>query len=277
MKMPSRAGVLLAAVAWLAACVPIDEIATGSASTLSAVRPDGAPFALLDPGAAELDSLHFKIRAYGQDAARQAADQAEASYNRIMIDTNLFSFQPRQLYQIVVYADAREYRHKTGQPEWSGGCSIGNAIYTFTGPQLAQTVAHEMAHLIWFEFMGRINLDHRWVNEGLAVYEELKAAGAQRQDPFAYQRGTLRATPLTIDQLVHLVPATEREKSVALWYAQSHDMVRFFIERGGRMGFSQFLTCLRDGRSFDDAVSSSFIGQWRTLDDSYQAWQRSLQ
>jgi hypothetical protein len=269
-------GILIASLL-AGACVPVDEIDMGSRSAAQAVRPDGQPFALLDAGASELDSLHFKVRAYGQEPVRRTADSAEAAYSRVMSDTNLFSFQQRQLYQIVVYATQDEYRRKTGQPAWSGGCSVGNAIYTFAGPQQDQTVAHEMTHLIWFEYMGRVNLDHRWVNEGLAVYQQLKTAGVQRQDPFAVQRGTLRATPLTIDQLVHLVPATERENTVALWYAQSEDLVRFMIERGGRMGFSQFLGSLRDGRSLDESVGASFAGQWRTLDDLYQSWQRSLQ
>jgi len=124
--------------------------------------------------------------------------------------------------------------------------------------------------------MGRSEIDQRWVNEGLAVYEELKAAGPGR-DPFTLQRATLRTTPLTIDQLIHLVPATERERTVALWYAQSEDLVRFMIERGGRMGFSQFLAGLRDGRTWDDAVNSAYVGQWRTLNDVYVGWQNTLQ
>lgn len=271
--------ILLASL--LAACVPLPdaEVIPDQPLPSQAVRPDGAPFALLDAGAQQLDSLHFRVRAYGQDQARAVSDSAEASYTRIMTDTNLYSFQPRGLYQIVVYADQAEYRRKTGQPEWSGGCSVGNSIYTFSGPQLAQTLAHEMTHLIWFEFMGRVVLDHRWVNEGLAVYEELKASGALngRQDPFAAARGLLRQQPLTLDQLIHLVPATERERTVTLWYAESESLVQFMIERGGRIGFSQFLYALKDGRPFDEAVGSSFPGVWRTLADLAQAWERSLQ
>ena len=269
---------LAAASFW--ACVPVPDYMTEEANrapSFPALRKEGETFARLDPGASELESLHFKTFAYGQEMARRVSDSAEAAYGRIMTDTNLYSFRPRALYQIVVYGSQNEYRNKTGQPEWSGGCSVGNAIYTFVGPQLPQTLAHEMTHLIWYEYMGRVNLDHRWVNEGLAVYEELKAAGVQRQDPFALSRGTLRQQPLTMDQLIHLVPATERERTVQLWYAQSESMVRFLIERGGRMGFSQFLASLRDGRSFDDAVATAYPGNWRTLADVEGAWQRSLQ
>lgn len=268
---------LLCAAALLCACVPVpDEQGGGDAPppTITAVRPDGQPFQLLDAGAAELESLHFKVRAYGQDSAKAVSDQAEATYQRIMVDTNLFSFQQRALYQIVVYGSQEEYRRKTGQPDWSGGCSLGNSIFTFAGPALESTIAHEMTHLIWFEYMGRADMDSRWVNEGLAVYEELKSGG--RGDAFALARQTLRTTPLSIDQLIHLVPATERERTVTLWYAQSEALVQFMIERGGRMGFSAFLAAVKDGRPWDDAVRSSFTGNWSSLPDVVNSWQRTL-
>lgn len=235
-------------------------------------------FAPLDAGAAQQDSLHFTVRAYGAQDARQISEQAEAAYNRIMIDTNLYSFQPRGLYQIVVYGGQDEYQKKTGQPNWSGGVSVGNAIYSFMGPGLYQTIAHEMTHLIFFEYMGRVNIDHRWVNEGLAVYEEGKAlgGGADRPDIFAVVRGRLRQQPIPMDQMIRLIPATEREYTVNVWYAQAESMIRHMIERGGRIGFSQFLAALRDGRDFDAAVAASFPGVWRNLADFEQSWQRSL-
>jgi hypothetical protein len=263
----------------LGACVPVDEVESGMPPpSQTPIRADGQPFADLDAGAYQLDSLHFRIRAYGQDNAKQVADGAEASYQRIMQDTNLYSFQPRDLYHIVVYGSQQEYDQKTLQPVWSGGCSVGNSIYTFSGPLMQETIAHEMTHLIWYEYMGRAQQEQnqRWLNEGLAVYEELKTAGAPR-DPFTLQRSTRRVTPLTVDQLENLVPATEREKTVSLWYAESEDFTRFLIERGGRMGFSQFMQALKDGRTFDDAVNSSYVGQWRSLADAYQAWQNTLQ
>ena len=267
----------LAAAAGLAACVPVADEQGDAPPTITAVRADGQPFELLDAGAAELESMHFKVRAYGQDAVKSVSEQAEQTYTRIMSDTNLYSFQQRSLYQIVVYASHEEYRRKTGQPEWSGGCSLGNSIYTFGGAQLQTTIAHEMTHLIWFEYMGRADMDQRWVNEGLAVYEETKAAGNSRIDPFVLARATLRTTPLPVDQMIHLVPATERERTVTLWYAQAESIVQFMIERGGRMGFSAFLGALKDGRAVDDAVRSSFVGTWSSLADVVQAWQRSLQ
>jgi hypothetical protein len=233
----------------------------------------------LDAGAYQLESLHFVVRAYGSQAAREVSQEAEEAYNRIMVDTNLFSFKPRGLYQIVVYATPEEYRRKTGQPSWSAGISVGNAIYGFLGPQLTRTIAHEMTHLIFYEYMGRVEVGHRWINEGLAVYEANKASGSSQgaADIFAALRGRLRQQPIPIDQLTQLIPATEREHSVNTWYAQSEAMVRYMIERGGKIGFAQFLEGLRERRNFDLAIASAFPGVWRSLAEFEQGWLRSLQ
>ncbi|MEK7858585.1 MAG: hypothetical protein AAB320_05525 [Elusimicrobiota bacterium] len=235
------------------------------------------PFPLLDAGASELDTLHFKVKAYGTPKAIAIGDAAEADYNRIMVDTGLYSFKPRGLYQLIVYANAEEYHRKTAQPAWSGGLSIGNAIYTYEGPGLRGTLSHEMTHLIFYEFMAHMNADHRWVNEGLAVFEQNKAlAGpAGQADIFASVRGNMRQLPIPMDQMIRLVPATEREYAVSVWYAQAESMIRFMIERGGRIGFSQFLTALRSGKSFDAAVNESFPGIWRGLAEFESAWKRA--
>lgn len=232
----------------------------------------------LEAGAQENSSLHFKVKAYGQDTVLAVSAQAEAAYTRIMTDTGLNSFMPRGLYQIVVYGTQDEYRKKTGQPDWSGGVAVGNAIYTYSSARVDAVLSHEVTHLIWFEYMGRVNPDHRWVNEGLAVLQENKAVGSRGQgDLFSAVRGTMRSQTIPMDQMIRLVPATERAYEVSLWYAQAESMVRFMIERGGRIGFSQFLGALRYDKNLDQAVAEGFPGSWRTLEELERDWKRSLQ
>jgi hypothetical protein len=273
-----RAVRIAAAALLFSACIPYPGELPPDDSGRSVIT-DG-PFAPLDAGAYQLDSLHFTLRAYGGEKARAMADTAEQAYNRVMQDTGLYSFKPKGLYQIVLYAGEEEYRRKTGQPSWSGGVAVGNAIYTYEGPMMERILSHEMTHLIVYEYMGFTKLEHRWVNEGLAVYEENKAVKADalgHSDIFSAVRGSLRQQPMTMDQMIHLTPASEKDYSVSLWYAQAESMVRFMIERGGRMGFAQFLACLRDGKGFDQAVSESFGGAWRTLADMEAAWLRGQQ
>ena len=270
--------VLAAAAVFFAACIPYPgELPDdGRGRSYSGVMEGIYPG--LDAGGQENSSLHFKVKAYGLDTVLGISNTAEAAYTRIMTDTGLNSFLPRGLYQIVVYGTQDEYRKKTGQPDWSGGVAVGNAIYTYVSPRLEAVLSHEVTHLIWFEYMGRINPDCRWINEGLAVYQENKANGSRGQgDMFSVLRGNLRSQPIPMEQMIRLVPASERDYEVSLWYAQSESMVRFMIERGGRIGFSQFLGALRYDKNLDQAVSEGFPGSWRTLAELEADWKRSMQ
>jgi len=74
-----------------------------------------------------------------------------------------------------------------------------------------------------------------------------------------------------------LAPASERGYSVSAWYAQAESMVRHMIERGGRLGFSEFLAQLRENKGFDQAIQAAYSGVWRDLADFERSWQRSLQ
>ena len=126
--------------------------------------------------------------------------------------------------------------------------------------------------------MRHSNPDYRWVNEGLAVYQENKSQGGVGQGAlFSSLRGNLRSQPIPMDQMIRLVPATERAYDVSLWYAQAESMTRFMIERGGRIGYSQFLGALRYDKPLDQAVAEGFPGSWRTLEELNTDWKRSMQ
>jgi hypothetical protein len=272
-----RVGLLAALVAF-GACVPYppELLQDQGVDRSRYVLVEGA-YPGLDPGASELSGLHFKIHAYGSQTAQQVMDVCDQAYTRIMTDTGLYSFQPRGMYGVVVYGSQDEYRKKTGQPDWSAGVTVGNAIYTWYSPVLNGVLSHEMTHLIWFEYMnGRLSDQQRWVNEGLAVYEEAKARN-RGYELFGGFLATLRSAPTPMDQLMNLAPNTERAYDASLWYAESESLVRFMIERGGRIGFGQFLAAIQQGQGYDAAIYAGFPGQWRTLEDFYNDWKRSLQ
>jgi hypothetical protein len=260
-----------------ASCIPYPGEAPddGRGSSLPSLATNVFPG--LDAGANEQQSLHFKVHAYGSQNAQEISDMAEAAYTRIMNDTGLYSFQPHGLYEITVYGSQDEYRKKTGQQDWSAGVTAGgNAIYVFYSSYASGVISHEITHLIWFEFMnGRLSDQTRWANEGLAVYEEAKTRN-RGQELFSSFLPTLRASPIPMDQLQNLAPSNENGYSVSLWYAQAESMIRFMIEKGGRIGFGQFLNAIRDGQGFDAAIYAGFPGQWRTLVDFENDWKRSL-
>ena len=59
---------------------------------------------------------------------------------------------------------------------------------------------------------------------------------------------------------MRMVPASDRDRTLSAWHLQVESLVRFMIERGGRIGFGQFLDALRQDAAFDKAVGDAFAG-----------------
>lgn len=250
-----------AALALNAGCVPLPP---GAEAPPPSSLSNDAGYPRLDPGSQRVTSLHFEVEAYGSQCAQGLSDAAEELYKHIMDDSALYSFLPREPYKVVLYGDRAEYLRKTGMPEWSGGVNVGRAVYLYDGPQMRPTLAHEMTHTIFNEFMGRTDPALRWINEGLAVYEEMQARNEPRGRPVS------RVIPFR--EMVNLAPIGEKDTVVNDWYGQVSDVTRFMIERGGHVGFGEFLKALHDGRSNDEAVRIGFPGIWTDMPALETAW-----
>jgi hypothetical protein len=262
MKELRAAFLVLAVSACLGACVDIGpEIPSEGAG--AGLRPNEVQG--LDPGAKSLTSLHFEVHAYTFETTRIVSDYSERIYNRVITDTGLDSFRPRQLYPIYIYASREEFHRKTGLPEWSAGAADGTAIYTFEGPHLKWVLPHELTHLVFAEYMGIQTHAHKWLNEGLAVYEEQEAAPGEAPS-------RIGGTQIPFHAMVTLTPLSEKDRQVSAWYHQVGSVVRFMIERSRGPGFQLFLRALRDGKTVDEAVSAAYPGQWRDLKDVERSW-----
>lgn len=257
-------GVVL--VVALAGCIELDPPGGPPAAARRVFA--ASQFPPLDPGAKFTAGLHFEVHAYGSERAEAVARLAERLYERIMTDTGLYSFIPGGLYPIVIYGTREEFLRKTGLPSWSAGAAVGNAIVSYDGPHLAGVLTHEMTHLIWYEYMGRADASERWLNEGLAVYEEQEADPTGAPPRFA-------GAPIPFDRMVDLAPLTEESRLVDAWYQQAGSVVRFLVERGGRVGFGQFLQALRERRPLDEALRLGFPGAWRDAAALEAAWRQA--
>ncbi len=270
-------------------CVPMPEDALKDmAPPAQANEP---PYTGLEPGSKNYETAHFLVKAYLTETAVAYSVVCEQNYGRIMSDLGLYSFAPAKPYNIVVYRDAAEFLKKTGQPRWSGGMAYGNAILVYESEGAAAILAHEMTHLIFNEFMGLNNsADFKWINEGIAVYEENRASAASRA---AYSRRVtelVTPNPIPFSQLVNLAPpglSTDApghgtadsaaadpavNSAVERWYAQAGSVASFLINEGGTLGFSIFIARLKAGDTPDAAIAAAFPGLWRNMSDAEKAW-----
>ena len=253
-------------------CVPLPE------GTLARIPPPveqttESPYTGLEPGHKTTESAHFLIKAYTSETSAVISRTCEAAYNRVMGDVGLYSFAPAKPYNIVVYRDAEEYRKKTGQPNWSGGISYGNAILVYESQRAAAVLAHEMTHLIFSEFMGPANSpDKRWINEGLAVYEETRADISSKVVYDQRVVNLVRPNPIPFSQMINLAPQKEQDAMVERWYAQVYSVIYLMIGRGGTLGFSIFITKLKAGFGLDAAATEAFPNLWKNPGDLEKAW-----
>ncbi len=134
----------------------------------------------------EKTSTHFRVF-YQQDAAFAAAvlRYAEVYYTQIRLDLGLTHVVHRDQIpwlgdkrcQIFLYPNRQAYHQATGAPAWSGGFVNYPRRMVYSHLEvpafLEQTLPHELAHIMFREFVGFEN--HRiprWLDEGVAQYAE---------------------------------------------------------------------------------------------------------
>lgn len=263
--------ILLPACLFLCSCVPVPQEMLGQLPP--APQAVEAPYKGLEPGYKTNESAHFLVKAYSSETASEISIKCETDYNRIMNDAGLYSFAPARPYNIVVYKDQEEFIAKTGQPKWSGGVAYGNAILIYESEGADGVLSHEMTHLIFNEFLGLANTAAlKWLNEGLAVYEETRGSWRSKAAYTQRMSSLVAPNPIPFSQMINLAPQGEQDAVVEKWYAQCGSVVGFLIKDGGTLGFSGFLSRIKDGANVDDAAAASFSTLGKDMNDIEKAW-----
>jgi len=271
--MRTRRGALaLLAAGAIGACVPYPNPPVEEKGPSIGALNGGFPG--LADGGKEATSQHFVLSAYG-DSAQKLSDAAEVRFTQLLQDIGLVTFLPIKPYKVVVYGSQEEYKRKTGLADWSTGIVTQDGLYTYQSDRVEGTLSHLMTQAVVLEYLnGRVTDQQRWVIEGLAVYEEFKTLARRPYDAFTPLFTTM---PLTVDQLENMAPVDDREYETTVWYGEAYDLIRWMIERGGKINFTTFLDSIKNGQNFDAAVAAAYPGVWTNLAAVFNDWQRNLQ
>ncbi len=173
---------------------------------------------------------------------------------------------------IYIYDDQDEYKRHAKNMEWSGGLAniARKEIHTF--PSAAgffdSTLPHEMAHIIFREFIGNSRIP-LWLDEGVAMYQEkAKRWGANKVVMQALQKGTF--IPL-MDLTAEHLSAMKSEEIVNIFYAEAASIVYYMIVELGEARFENFCRKLSDGVPFEEALDKNY-GRFRNLSDLNDRW-----
>jgi hypothetical protein len=235
----------------------------------------------------EEHSQHFRVF-YVQDAsfAAAVAAWAESYYTQITLELGLRHVVQRdrvpwlweQRCRIYLYPAREAYMQATGAPGWSGGMvrSRERVIYSFLGAPafVDKTLPHELAHIVFREFVGFDNTRvPRWLDEGVAQYAE---TGKREEALEVMRQGVTDGVYLSLEQLNRL-PVNHAPGAVArVFYAQAVTLVHFFLYQYGNQRFLDFCSNLRDGYSFERALSFATAGSLRSLGELEDAWRQFL-
>ncbi|MDD5688105.1 MAG: peptidase MA family metallohydrolase [Elusimicrobia bacterium] len=234
------------------------------------LKSDNAPYAdvslTIPDGLNQIYTTHFIIYSSNEPLLKELSQQVETIFSTIIADTNLYNFKPPERFPIYIYKDAQMYKEFTKRPEWSGGFVMDRKIYTFEGNHLKYILSHEIAHLIFNDFMDNkaVNIS-KWINEGVAMYEENKVSNIEKPQFDKSKRISMQ------EFLAFDILSAETSK-VSLWYLQADSLVTFLLEKRAKLKFYNFLTKLKETENFDEALFWGYQSEFKNIADLESAW-----
>ena len=232
-------------------------------------------------------STHFRVF-YQQNPAFATAvlEYAEAYYRQIRLDLGLTHVVQRDQVawlwdkrcQIYLYIDRQAYRQATGAPLWSGGFVNyqRRMVYSYLGASsfLEQILPHELAHIVFREFVGFDNgRIPRWLDEGVAQYAEV----GRREEAWEVMRqGLVQGIYIPLEQLNSLRLGHASGGNAQVFYTQAATLVQFFLAAYGPKRFIDFCSNLRDGYNVERALSFATASRIASLGALEDAWRTFL-
>lgn len=236
---------------------------------------------------AELEKLkgqHFVVQ-YDCDKtfAKKILSSAESYYKSIALRLGyrrygaFWTFDNR--CKIILYASRDDYIKKTGNQLWAGGHAdlIKREIYSFVGRDdfIESVLPHEIAHLIFKDYVGLERNAALWLHEGVSVNSE-KLRGKYLFDlaRMAFNQGDY--IPFCDLAKINKLSNVSDVKMVNLFYAEAVVIVNYLIEQHNSGLFVRFCRDIRDGYSIDKALYRNYakkaIKNINDLEDKVRAY-----
>ena len=224
---------------------------------------------------------HFIVY-YVQDevSAKKVVRKAEYCYNKIASDlgysrySNFWQWDNR--VKIYLHTSVEDFQKATGQPVWSHGMAsyLDKTIHSFEANEqfLNAILPHEIAHLIFRDFVGLEGQVPLWMDEGVAQWEEAD----KRDSAKKFVRELVsRENVFSIRFLTSMdIRKETNEKKVHLFYIQAVSLVDFLITKYGAARFTAFCRELRDGKPLDAALNSAYAGSIQGVEELDAKWKK---
>jgi hypothetical protein len=240
------------------------------------------------------------------DFAKEVLHKAELYYQRIALDlgyprySEFWTWDKR--VKVYIYPDQTSYLKASGQPGWSSGMADYNKkeilSYNLSKGFLDSILPHEIAHLIFRDFIGFKSDIPLWLDEGVAQWEESeKREKIKSMVRELYSRDSLLSIRDMMKLDVRNIKEIDRlhirsiitkkgargilflsgENLLNTYYLQAVSLVGFLIEKYGSADFADFCRSLRDGKTVEQALTSVYPNYIHSLEDFEENWRKYLQ
>jgi hypothetical protein len=220
-------------------------------------------------------SAHFTVyykSTESNDYVNEVLQHAERYYESITekLGFRRFDFWTwEKACKIYLYPTSKEYYDATGQPEWSGATAYikERVIKTFVRrEQFLETILpHEMAHLIFREFVGYGTPLPLWLDEGVS---SLMESDQSKQHLFLARTLAKSGIFIPLPKLTRIV----REGLVmpGVFYAEAASVIEFLLQKYGKEKFVDYCRKLRDNKNWE--LSLKEVYQFKDLSDMNEKW-----
>ncbi|MDD5018837.1 MAG: hypothetical protein PHH75_07445 [Candidatus Omnitrophica bacterium] len=248
---------------------------------------------------------HFIIFHQDEESfARKVGEKAERYYNSIAHDmgyarySKFWSWENR--VKIYIYPDKAEYLKNTNSPEWTEGLADykNRSIASYAGSEnfTDNVLPHEIAHLIFRDFVGFKGDIPLWLDEGIAQWwtTSQKNQLIQNSAKKLYERDAI----LSLDDITNFniqdignfryvkkvqtkdgstaILILSPEQLINTFYLQAASLVGFMRERYGQDRFARFCRDLRDEKPLEKALQSAYAEYFKDLKGLEKAWRAYL-
>lgn len=254
----------------------------------------------------EKKSEHFIVY-FGQNEefAQQVLNEAEKYYRNIASDLGYARYSDFWTWdkrvKIYIYPDHASFLAATDQPDWSQGMADyrNKQIISYAWSQgfVESLLPHEMAHLIFRDFVGFQGEVPLWLDEGVAQWaEEAKRQNMKKMIMGYFENDNLMTVSdimkLNILNLkdkkgIFIRPTRTKENKdavvflsadnlVSIYYLEAASLVGYLINKFGSESFSDFCRQLRDGKSVQDALSLAYPSHIHNIQEFEDGWRKYL-
>jgi hypothetical protein len=239
-------------------------------------------------GFEELKGEHFIVY-YQKDYKSFAKDilsYAEQHYVEIAEDLGYSRYSKFWLWdkrvKIYIYPDHNSYLKASGMQDWSHGMATydDKVIMSYVRGEgfMESILPHEIAHLMFRDFVGFKGEIPLWLDEGVAQWAEknkrkqikqlMKQAFDKREFFSIQDMMKIDLKEVSAKNKIYIYYTTHKEEPVMLlisggnlvdlYYLEAVSLVGFMIERHGGKSFTDFCRALRDGKTIDQALKKAY-------------------